>query len=178
MSALLTKKCSKCGEVKSLSSYYTNSNKCKSCTCEAVKTNRNKNIEKVKEYDRFRHKKINMSEEAWTEKLSRGLKQNCSKDEWERKLEISRSSAALHAVKRRETTRKYRERNPKKRKAHVKVGNAVRDGKLIPQPCEICQSLEVHGHHCDYDKPYEVLWLCSEHHIAWHTKNGEGLNAH
>jgi len=77
-----------------------------------------------------------------------------------------------------EDQHKYRENNPKKRKAHVKVGNAIRDGKLVPQPCEVCGKLEVHGHHTDYDKPLDVTWLCAEHHKAWHVVHGEGLNAH
>lgn len=76
-----------------------------------------------------------------------------------------------------EELHKYREENPKKYAAHVKVGNAIRDGKLVPQPCQVCSGLKVHAHHCDYDKPLEVLWLCSEHHVAWHKDNGEGLNA-
>lgn len=77
-----------------------------------------------------------------------------------------------------EDVRRYREVNPKKYSAHTKVGNAIRGGYLTPKPCEVCGRPEVHGHHCDYDKPLEVLWLCAEHHAAWHVENGEGLNAH
>lgn len=77
-----------------------------------------------------------------------------------------------------EGTRKYRENNPRKYAAHRKVGNAIRDGKLFPQPCEVCGNPEVHGHHCDYNKPLEVNWLCAEHHVQWHQEHGEGLNAH
>lgn len=73
--------------------------------------------------------------------------------------------------------RKYREENPKKYAAHVLVGNAVRDGKLVKQPCEVCSDTNVHGHHCDYAKPLEVMWLCAAHHKAWHSEHGEGLNA-
>lgn len=72
----------------------------------------------------------------------------------------------------------YREANPKKRAVHVAVGNAIRDGKLIPQPCAICDSEEVHAHHCDYDKPLDVMWLCAKHHKLWHSEYGEGRNAH
>lgn len=76
-----------------------------------------------------------------------------------------------------EDTQKYREQNPKKYSAHVKVGNALRNGKLVKQPCEVCGESVVHGHHCDYDRPLEVMWLCAEHHAQWHSENGEGLNA-
>lgn len=71
---------------------------------------------------------------------------------------------------------RWRERNPKKRAAHVLVGNALRDGKLFKQPCEVCGDTEAHAHHDDYDKPLEVRWLCPVHHEAWHQANGPGLN--
>jgi hypothetical protein len=76
-----------------------------------------------------------------------------------------------------EDQHRYREQNPKKRAAHVAVGNAIRDGKLVPLPCEVCGSVDVHGHHTDYSRPLSVMWLCSVHHKAWHTEYGEGLNA-
>lgn len=71
----------------------------------------------------------------------------------------------------------YREKYPKKYKAHVLVNNYLRDGKLVKQNCEICQSEESVAHHDDYDKPLEVRWLCQGHHKQWHSINGEGLNA-
>lgn len=68
------------------------------------------------------------------------------------------------------------ELNPTKRKVHNLVSNALRNGKLIKQPCEVCGSIVVHAHHCDYSKPLEVMWLCPEHHAEWHIQNGKGLN--
>lgn len=76
-----------------------------------------------------------------------------------------------------DSTRRYRSENPKKYAAHLLVNNGLRDGKLTKLPCEVCGKTEVHGHHADYDKPLDVMWLCSEHHVAWHMKNGEGINA-
>ena len=72
----------------------------------------------------------------------------------------------------------YIARNPIKRKAHHCVTNAVRDGKLSkPELCQQCdKSDRLHGHHDDYAKPYEVRWLCSPCHIAWHKENGPGIN--
>lgn len=72
--------------------------------------------------------------------------------------------------------KRYIERNPKKRKVHVIVGNALRDGILVKKPCEVCGDEYVEAHHCDYDKPLEVVFLCPKHHQAWHDKNGPGLN--
>ena len=42
--------------------------------------------------------------------------------------------------------------NPKKRAAHSLVARAVRAGKLIKQPCEVCGVLNVQAHHDDYTK--------------------------
>lgn len=72
---------------------------------------------------------------------------------------------------------RYIEKNPKKRSVHIKTGNAIRDGKLLKQPCEVCGSEDVQAHHCDYDKPFEVMWLCPIHHEEWHRLHGEAKNA-
>jgi DNA-binding CsgD family transcriptional regulator len=45
---------------------------------------------------------------------------------------------------------------------------ALKVGYLVRQPCEVCHSDNAEGHHHDYDKPLEVQWLCSTHHIALH----------
>lgn len=67
--------------------------------------------------------------------------------------------------------KRYIEENPKKRAAHIAVGNAIRDRKLIKQPCEVCGVEDVQAHHCDYNKPLEVMWLCVKHHVEWHKEN-------
>ena len=59
-------------------------------------------------------------------------------------------------------TKKWQSKNTRKRKAHIAVGNAIRDGKLIkPRYCELCDcELNLEAHHDDYDKPLDVRWLC------------------
>lgn len=76
-----------------------------------------------------------------------------------------------------ESARIYQSKNPKKIKAHKKVQKAVASGKLKKQPCEVCGERMSQGHHCDYDKPLDVMWLCQVHHSEWHRINGEGKNA-
>ena len=69
------------------------------------------------------------------------------------------------------------ESSPAMRKATHMVSNAIRDGRLIRQPCEVCGDPKSEAHHRDYLKPFDVMWLCRSHHIQWHHDNGPGLNA-
>lgn len=71
-------------------------------------------------------------------------------------------------------TKKWREKYPKKYKAHSTLNNALRDGNLIRLPCEVCSDEKTVAHHCDYNKPLEVIWLCSPCHFQWHKEHGEG----
>lgn len=66
---------------------------------------------------------------------------------------------------------KANDKNKKQISARNKVNNAIRLGKLVKQPCEVCGSLSAEAHHCDYNKPLDVNWLCKEHHMEWHENN-------
>lgn len=87
------------------------------------------------------------------------------------------SSDYIKSGKAAESDRRYRKRNPKKHEAHKAASSAIKNGKLIKQPCEKCGELKVYAHHNDYDKHLDISWLCYKHHNAWHKENGEGLNA-
>jgi hypothetical protein len=56
----------------------------------------------------------------------------------------------------------YRRINPEKIAAKQMVNKAVKDGSLIKSgTCEKCgASGRIEGHHPDYSKPMEVVWLC------------------
>jgi hypothetical protein len=41
----------------------------------------------------------------------------------------------------------------------------LRMGRIKRQPCKICGDEKSEGHHEDYSKPLDVIWLCREHHI-------------
>lgn len=65
---------------------------------------------------------------------------------------------------------KWRSLNSLKRAAHVLVGNRVKNGHLIKQPCQMCGTeLGVQAHHDDYSRPLDVMWLCVIHHKARHS---------
>ncbi len=61
-------------------------------------------------------------------------------------------------------TERFRRLNPEKYKAHQIAGNAVRDSRLVRQPCEVCGDTKSEMHHDDYSKPLEVRWFCRTHH--------------
>jgi hypothetical protein len=44
----------------------------------------------------------------------------------------------------------------------------INRGKIVKQPCEICNSLITEAHHLDYSKPLDVHWYCREHHLQEH----------
>lgn len=147
--------CRSCGIEKDISSgFYAHAqmadghlNKCKECVKSRVKKHRKEN-DSVREYDRWRY--YNQSgRREYSRKQSR---------EWE-KNNLDRS---------RELKLNWIKNNPIKRKAHIIIGNAIRDGKLKKNPCEVCGKLKVHAHHEDYNKPLEVTWLCVDHHYERH----------
>jgi len=72
---------------------------------------------------------------------------------------------------RRAAIRGYLKTRPvEKRKAAYLTSNAIRDGRLIKQPCEVCGETLVEAHHDDYSKPLDVRWLCRPHHLEHHGK--------
>lgn len=52
--------------------------------------------------------------------------------------------------------------------AHTAVCNAVRDGRLVRQPCAVCNNPKSEAHHDDYRKKLSVRWLCFKHHREAH----------
>lgn len=56
--------------------------------------------------------------------------------------------------------------------AREKVRGAIRRGRLERKDCEVCGTNEnVHAHHEDYSKPFDIVWLCATHHREVHKKN-------
>lgn len=45
----------------------------------------------------------------------------------------------------------------------------VAAGRIVRQPCEVCSQPDAEAHHDDYTKPFDVRWLCQEHHRQVHA---------
>lgn len=85
----------------------------------------------------------------------------------DRSKTVERKQAVL------ETQRKRRAKYPEKNRARNAISNAIRDGKIVRQPCEVCGG-KAQAHHDDYAKPLEVRWLCFKHHRELKHKQSVG----
>lgn len=123
---------------------------CKECIRAHVKANRAKNAEYYREFDRQRS---NLPHRV-----------QARKDYAQSDRGKDRLLAGAKA---------WRKRNPASYQAHTIVNNAIRDGKMHKPPsCSECSSdCNPHGHHCDYNKPLDVMWLCEPCHKEWHRNN-------
>ena len=65
--------------------------------------------------------------------------------------------------------KEWYERNRDRLKVRDRVRYALKVGKLVKQPCAECGELEVEGHHPDYSRPLDVIWLCRKHHMEIHS---------
>ena len=68
----------------------------------------------------------------------------------------------------RENGEKYAKKHRHECNVRMKTRRAIAAGKIEKQDCEVCKSSDVHAHHDDYDKPYDVQWLCPYHHGERH----------
>jgi hypothetical protein len=151
-----TNECKVCNTYKKLDQFYANDKTCKECRKLKVRENRAKKIEYYRQYDKQRFAN------------DPRVKQR------HKKYKDTQNGKDAH----NKASKRWVEKNIIKRAAHIIIGNAVRDGRLTPEPCEVCfDTHNVHAHHDDYAKPLEVRWLCAKHHKQWHDENGQGINA-
>lgn len=152
-----TKTCKVCGRRKPLTDFYRADgmadgrySKCKECYKIAVKERRAANLEQHRAYDRQRANEPHRvaAREAYKQ-TKRGKE----------RLQAGRLA--------------WIERNPDARNAHIIVGNAIRDGRLIRGTCRFCGDEGHHAHHNDYSKPLKVWWLCRDCHVAFHKPSQE-----
>lgn len=141
--------CRTCNTDKAAGAFYaSNKTRCKECVCASVAAHRQANLERVRAYDRLRgampHRVTARAEYRKTAAYAE-----------------SHEAAAL----------RWSAKHPERKRASVTVGNAVRDGRLMPWPiCAVPECVsKPQGHHPDYDRPLDVVWLCPPHHKQAHA---------
>lgn len=60
--------------------------------------------------------------------------------------------------------------HPEKQAARLAVRMAIVRGDLVRAPCVKCGDPDTQGHHEDYSKPLDVVWLCRPHHEERHRE--------
>jgi len=65
-------------------------------------------------------------------------------------------------------TKLWAMKNRPKARAHGKIKYLISKGKILKQPCIYCGEEKALAHHCDYNKPLDIKWMCHKHHSAWH----------
>ena len=144
--------CNICGTTSNKSKFYHGvTSRCAECHAMKSRENRANNLDYYRAYDakRFQENPKRKAANIAYAKTPRG----------KFVLEVSRL--------------KWQSLNPAKRAAHIILGNAVRDKKLIkPKECQVCGSEKgrIHGHHSDYTKPLDVIWCCASCHADIHNK--------
>lgn len=144
---------------------------------ERAKAYRAANPEKIKEQQR-RYRETHRKELSERSRRYRGRHP-------ERAAAVIKRWAAEHPEKTLEYKRRWRQRNkehvsayskgwvsehPDRALAHQILGNAVARGKFKKQSvCEFCgATTNIDGHHQDYSRPLEVIWLCRSCHQKLH----------
>lgn len=142
------KRCYKCGETKPRSKFNKNSarwdgvhSSCAACQKQRRMAIRRDPVLSVKHLEQARRQQSNRSKED--------------------KLQASRRRL------RRYSDGKV---NPRQLNVNARLRTAVYSGKIIkPSTCQSCGcSGVIHGHHENYDRPYDVLWLCVRCHADVH----------
>ncbi len=77
------------------------------------------------------------------------------------------------AINYAEVIKEWRINHPEITKAYLKFNEAIKNGKIMKALlCEKCgNETKLVGHHEDYNKPLEVIWLCQSCHKKLHSKS-------
>lgn len=163
-------KCSRCGEIKSIDDFHKRRDRpsgrashCKEC-----------DRKRGQEYRKKHQTKFAKNRRIWIEQnpeklMVYKLKYREKNAEKIRAYEQAYRKDNASKIRARELI--YNAANPEKRKAKQAVRHAVNKGILVkPKYCECCGKKGLlHGHHEDYSKQLDVMWLCPSCH--YHVAN-------
>ena len=146
---------------------------------EYAKQYREKNKEIIKskrlqKYQEDREKFLKIRREYyWKNKLAisaRRVKERRTKEFKEKNSLYRKKYYKKNIEKERQRIYKWKEKNKKKSDIHAFVMYAVKTGYLKkPNKCSKCNKIcKIQGHHKDYEKPLDVIWLCAICHGETH----------
>ena len=81
----------------------------------------------------------------------------------------ARDKLPARADQRRVRIAKDKIAHPERVRARLLVQRSVRSGRIEKYPCMVCGNSLSEGHHADYERPLDVVWLCSSHHKLAHA---------
>ena len=127
--------------------------------------------DKIKEHMRF-YRKENYDKVKEQYKRYKEAHKDEIKERKERYRKTSKDEIKVYmSIYHKEHSSEIKERIKKYLGAHNILKCAIRRGEIIRGPCAVCGSTKnIHGHHEDYSKPLEVIWLCASHHKEIHKK--------
>lgn len=143
--------CVRCSTEKAPDVFYDNDRTCKECRKAMVRANRAKKLDYYRAYDRSRANHPDRIAARRAYQKSDAFK------------------AGRPAVLAR-----YAHNHPGRKAANTAVSNALRDGRLIRWPCQVC-GMVAEAHHPDYSNFLGVVWLCVDHHALLHAEHREHL---
>lgn len=140
--------CRRCGERKEPGSFSPKHVDCKQCRSEVEKARYHRNPGPKREYQRQYGREHDRStyRKAWQDRNREAVRAN--------------------------TRKHYRlsiDRQPTFNDAHRLLKEAVRCGDVVrPDSCQVCgRSCKPEGHHADYRRPYDVVWVCRTCHSSF-----------
>ena len=79
----------------------------------------------------------------------------------------------------RKSARKNRLTHPVQYQSRLKLSRAIASGFIKkPSKCSVChkKNKRIHGHHEDYSKPLDVIWMCPWCHSQHHRMQRKGAH--
>lgn len=168
-----SKRCPRCGEVKSILEFGTSGKNlnyyCRECNKEKSAEWRRDNTERIKELQlAWRNKNRDKCKE---------LVKKWRKENHDRNQEYNRNYYAENGTYFKNHNKEYYEKNQKKVIAERLLNAAIKKGHIArPETCSICgKQCKPDGHHSNYDLPYDVVWVCRGCHKQLHNDNSNIL---
>lgn len=172
------------------------SSQCKQCESERKKSFKEKNPEHIREvqrksWEKTKDKKNEKMRKKYHENLEKN-RQRCRDKYWKyhsetrerqnakNKTPEARQKANIRQKKWRKEKKElynsslklWKKKNLIQARANQKLRDAIRWGRILkPEFCQNCgEKKDLQGHHEDYLKPLDVIWLCSLCHCHKHNK--------